>query len=254
MAGAWKISKPYANQESPAQEAGFPAHHGFHTSFGWWSLHGNVIFTAFWKESFEQPTNSFTGSTERKTSPYLPGKKLWGDVYRILLDERETPVFPKCKSNQETAIMEIATSKEIKKMYNECFHPCSVWLNKTPLVFMLEIGKGRPCQHTDKFQNCFCSQENHWHLKNPIIPKCLKGKNGTCSQTCKHLLLLFHWWLWLFMDGSSSASAVVKVVPSHLSLKRNIFYSMLTFCMEIIQHNYSNPSQIKHIGLLIFLF
>lgn len=37
-----------------------------------------------------------------------------GDVYWILLDEWETPIFPKCKSNQEMAIMEIATSKEIK--------------------------------------------------------------------------------------------------------------------------------------------
>ena len=139
-------------------------------------------------------------------------------------------------------------------MHNECFHPCSVGLNKTLLVFVLEIGKGRQRQHTDKLQNYFCSQENHWHLKNPIIPKCLKGKNGPCSQTWKHLVLLFQWWLWLFMGGSSRVSVVVKVVPSHLSLKRNIFYSMLTFCMEIIQHNYSNPCQIKHLGSLFSYF
>lgn len=61
-------------------------------------------------------------------------------------------------------------------MYNECFHPRSVGLNKTLLAFMLEIGKGMPCQHADRVQNYFCSQENHWRLNILSTQSALKGK------------------------------------------------------------------------------
>lgn len=48
----------------------------------------------------------------------------------------------------------------------------------------------------------------------------------------------------LFMGGSSRIKVAVKVVTSHLLITRNIFWSMSTFCMEIIQGNY--PSSLPN--------
>lgn len=129
-------------------------------------------------------------------------------------------------------------------MYNECFYPCPVRLNKTLLVFMLEIGKGMPCQHTDKLQNSFCSQEKSLapqksqHPKEPQREKWHMFTDVKISSSTFQMVTLIS----VFREGSSRIRIVVNVLPSHLLLQRKIFYLILTFCMEITNVITPTPS------------
>lgn len=100
------------------------------------------------------------------------------------------------------------------------------------------------------------TMSTHWRVTESLLsprrspvpqkshqPQVPQGKNGTSSETLVkmptstfQMVTLIYW----FMGGSSRIKAAVKVITSHLLITRNPFWSMSTFCMEIIQGNYSS--------------